>query len=620
MASETSPSRPPTTRRRTTLLATVVAVLALAGVVLPAGPAAAANLPGGGYAFTVLEDGRLVVIDRATKAIADSVTLPGTSSPPTADIQTSADQTTVYVVDATAILVVDARSLTVTGTFSDDKGFGFASMAISPDGTRLYGYTTEGWVDVVQLPSLTLLGRVQVGETNRPYARRMAADNTAAYVSTDAGVKVVPRDASASTKTYNPGPQNGAVVAAGGNLYVSQKLSPQSTVRVLQASTGAFVRDFYVNKVLGDQWMTMSPNGQHLYNGSSENAGIVQRTDLSDDNTAYWLAFRWTAGVAVGVPGTDTDVYVPLVGNHTEMALVQDWREPTAVTVPAAAWAVTMVDLTAVPGAPTITSLSNAAGQVTVAFTPGTSGTNPTTGYRVTATDVTNPSRGGQTATGAGSPITVPGLSNGDGYTFTVTALSPGGNSAPSAPSNPLTVGVPPTLTGTPPPGKVGVAYSYQLAATGIPAPDVELNVGTPLPPGLTFDVGTLTIHGTPTVAGSTFLDFTATNALATVSLTPTLTIDPVRSTVEQTPTVTSTTTTTTTPPPSSSPPPTSSSSTTPVSAGTTPPSAAYRSPVTSSGALASTGTPVEPLLLGAAALLLVGTALLLATRIRRRS
>ena len=63
----------------------------------------------------------------------------------------------------------------------------------------------------------------------------------------------------------------------------------------------------------------------------------------------------------------------------------------------------------------------------------------PTGSYTATATDLTNPSRGGQTASSSMSPIAVGGLTNGDSYAFTVTSTDVFGTSAPSAASNTVT-------------------------------------------------------------------------------------------------------------------------------------------------------------------------------------
>lgn len=90
-----------------------------------------------------------------------------------------------------------------------------------------------------------------------------------------------------------------------------------------------------------------------------------------------------------------------------------------------------------VPGAPTIGTATAGNAQATVAFTPpGDIGGGPITGYRVTS------SPGGITATGASSPITVTGLTNGTAYTFTVAAQNAGGYGPESAASNSVTPAV----------------------------------------------------------------------------------------------------------------------------------------------------------------------------------
>jgi hypothetical protein len=89
------------------------------------------------------------------------------------------------------------------------------------------------------------------------------------------------------------------------------------------------------------------------------------------------------------------------------------------------------------PGAPTIGTATNTGdgGAVSVAFTAPTFAGIPAviTGYTVTS------SPGGFTGTGASSPITVSGLTNGTAYTFTVTATNASGTGPASAASNSVT-------------------------------------------------------------------------------------------------------------------------------------------------------------------------------------
>jgi len=87
-----------------------------------------------------------------------------------------------------------------------------------------------------------------------------------------------------------------------------------------------------------------------------------------------------------------------------------------------------------VPGAPTIGTATAGNAQASVTFTaPANNGGALITGYTVTS----NP--GGLTGTGASSPITVTGLTNGTAYTFTVTATNSAGTGSASAASNSVT-------------------------------------------------------------------------------------------------------------------------------------------------------------------------------------
>lgn len=90
------------------------------------------------------------------------------------------------------------------------------------------------------------------------------------------------------------------------------------------------------------------------------------------------------------------------------------------------------------PNAPTIGTATGGNTSASVAFTaPSDIGGGAITGYTVTS------SPGGFTGTGASSPITVNGLSNGTAYTFTVVAINAYGTGPLSAASNSVTPAAP---------------------------------------------------------------------------------------------------------------------------------------------------------------------------------
>ena len=132
-----------------------------------------------------------------------------------------------------------------------------------------------------------------------------------------------------------------------------------------------------------------------------------------------------------------------------------------------------------IPAAPTIGTATAGNTQATVTFTPPASnGGSAITGYTVTS----NP--GGFTATGAGSPIVVTGLTNGTAYTFTVTATNAVGTGPASAASNSVTPVNQPNLSiadATVTEGNNGTKQAVFTISLSSPAPagGVTYNVAT---------------------------------------------------------------------------------------------------------------------------------------------
>ncbi|WP_345884101.1 Ig-like domain-containing protein [Shewanella algae] len=129
-----------------------------------------------------------------------------------------------------------------------------------------------------------------------------------------------------------------------------------------------------------------------------------------------------------------------------------------------------------VPGAPTSVNAVASDASATVSFSaPASTGGAAISGYTVTS------SPGGLTASGAGSPLTVSGLSNGTDYSFTVSASNVAGTGPASSPSNTVTpkanqsisfsnpgaqsFGTTPTLTAT---ASSGLTPVFSSTTTGV--------------------------------------------------------------------------------------------------------------------------------------------------------
>ena len=124
-----------------------------------------------------------------------------------------------------------------------------------------------------------------------------------------------------------------------------------------------------------------------------------------------------------------------------------------------------------VPDAPVIGTATGLNTHASVAFSPpDTNGGSVIENYTVTATDSTTPANGGQTQSGTTSPIVVNGLTNGDSYSFTVTATNSVGTGASSGASN----AVVPAVTEPDAPGAPTATAGRGSATVGWVAPNDE--------------------------------------------------------------------------------------------------------------------------------------------------
>jgi hypothetical protein len=132
-----------------------------------------------------------------------------------------------------------------------------------------------------------------------------------------------------------------------------------------------------------------------------------------------------------------------------------------------------------------------------VDFTPPTTGPTPTS-YTVTATDVVTTST--VTASGASSPISVSGLTTGDTYTFTVTAVVGSGDCAAT----------PPTAQCATSPASADVV----IPAVAQPAAPDEPTINTVVPGAAGSGTATVSFAAAPTGTAATSFTVTALDQL----------------------------------------------------------------------------------------------------------
>ena len=171
-----------------------------------------------------------------------------------------------------------------------------------------------------------------------------------------------------------------------------------------------------------------------------------------------------------GQTGTGTTSPITVTGLTNGDSYTFTVTATNGVGTGAASGASNAVTPATVPGAPTGVSAVAGQGQASVSFTaPASNGGSAITGYTVTATDATTPANGGQTGTGTTSPISVTGLTNGDSYTFKVTATNAIGAGAASSASSPVTPEA--TVPGAPDWGLGHAGHGRPASASARPPP-----------------------------------------------------------------------------------------------------------------------------------------------------
>ena len=209
----------------------------------------------------------------------------------------------------------------------------------------------------------------------------------------------------------------------------------------------------------GAQNYGTNPDLSTLGGGASATSGLP----VTFTSATTGVCTITSAGVLTFVSAGTCTINADQAGNGSYLAATQVSRSFTVNAI--------------IPAAPTIGTAVAGDTQASVAFTaPANTGGSAITGYTVTVSpaDVAP-------VNGAGSPIVVTGLTNGQAYTFTVTATNSAGTGPASAPSNSVVpkatqtitfnnpgaqnFGTSPTLTAT---SDSGLTPTFTSSTTGV--------------------------------------------------------------------------------------------------------------------------------------------------------
>jgi len=232
----------------------------------------------------------------------------------------------VLVADGTTgtVLVIDAGATTATTLGAPVPG-GIQSLAISPDGSRVYVAFKDGMLGTIDTASDSYVGApIDLGSTSAPGEMAVTPDGKDIYVAETGLSQVVEVDTSTSTVIGSPiatGPAvNLAITPDGASLFVDGGSRSASVSVIATASntvTGTAI------PVATPGVLAVSPDGSHVYVVTSSDSGpglaVIDNATETVESSFALSATSQPAGLAVSPDGSE--LYVT-DGTGQELATV----------------------------------------------------------------------------------------------------------------------------------------------------------------------------------------------------------------------------------------------------------------------------------------------------------